>query len=44
VTAADLSAMLSAWGTSNAAADLDADGTVGPADLSLLLSSWGMCG
>ncbi|MGA1044686.1 MAG: GC-type dockerin domain-anchored protein [Phycisphaerales bacterium] len=44
VTAADLSAMLSAWGSSNAAADLDADGTVGPADLSLLLSSWGMCG
>jgi hypothetical protein len=35
--------MLNAWGTTNAAADLNDDGTVGGADLALLLGSWGGC-
>jgi 1,4-alpha-glucan branching enzyme len=41
VNAADLSALLSAWGTSNDAADLNNNGTVEAADLSILLSQWG---
>ena len=40
----DLAAVLSAWGTANAAADLNDDGTVSSADLSFLLSAWGACG
>lgn len=36
----DLSALLSAWGTSNAAADLNHSGTVDLFDLSILLSHW----
>lgn len=38
---ADLSILLSAWGTSST--DLNGDGLVGSADLSILLSSWGPC-
>ncbi len=38
VGAADLSALLGAWGS--AAADLDGDGNTGASDLALLLASW----
>ena len=41
VNAADLAALLSAWGTSNAAADFNADGIVNAQDLARLLSAWG---
>jgi hypothetical protein len=39
VGAADLGALLSAWGTP--AADLDGNGTTDAADMAILLSSWG---
>ncbi|MEY2796300.1 MAG: 1,4-alpha-glucan branching enzyme GlgB [Planctomycetota bacterium] len=41
VDAADLSALLSAWGTANDAADLNNNGTVEAADLAVLLAQWG---
>jgi 1,4-alpha-glucan branching enzyme len=41
VDAADLSALLSAWGTANDAADLNNNGTVEAADLAALLAQWG---
>lgn len=50
VGAADLGALLGAWGTpgcggaSPCAADLNGDGNVGPADLGALLGAWGPCG
>ena len=40
VGAADLSLLLSAWGTPGPG-DLDGDGSVGAADLALLLAAWG---
>lgn len=40
VDGADLSALLSAWGTSNADADLNDDDQVNGADLSILLVGW----
>jgi hypothetical protein len=40
VNAADLSLLLSAWGSAGGPADIDGDGTVGAADLSILLSGW----
>jgi len=43
VNGADLGALLSAWGSDNAACDLDDDGVVGGGDLGALLSAWG-CG
>ncbi|MBI1304126.1 MAG: hypothetical protein GC172_10105 [Phycisphaera sp.] len=43
VGAADLAAILSAWGGPDAAFDLDGDGTVGASDLAALLSAWGTC-
>lgn len=43
VGSADLTVLLSAWGSAGAA-DLDGDGTVGSSDLTVLLSSWGPCG
>jgi hypothetical protein len=46
VGAADLSALLSAWGargTAAGAADIDGDGSVGAADLAALLGAWGRC-
>jgi hypothetical protein len=46
VGAADLSALLSAWGargTAAGAADIDGDGSVGAADLAALLGAWGSC-
>jgi len=44
VGSADISYLLSAWGTADAAADLNDDGTVSSADLAFLLSAWGACG
>ena len=44
VDGADLSLVLSAWGSSPSIADLDHDGDVDGADLSLLLGAWGACG
>ena len=41
VDAADLSALLGAWGTANAAADVNRDGSVNGADLAALLGQWG---
>jgi hypothetical protein len=40
VNAMDLSLLLAAWGTANAAADFDGDGIVAAGDLSLLLVNW----
>jgi len=42
VDASDLSALLSAWGTADAAADLNDDGVVDAGDLAVLLSNWGL--
>lgn len=44
VSGADLTQLLSAWGTSDPAADCSNDGIVGGADLSLVLSAWGTAG
>ena len=43
VGAADLAALLNAWGSSGSAQDLDGDGSVGAADLAALLNAWGTC-
>ena len=44
VGAADLAAMIAAWGPNpGSPADLNGDGNVNPADLALLLGSWGPC-
>jgi hypothetical protein len=45
VNAADLGAVLTAWGPCGGpcTADIDGDGQVGASDLSLLLASWGPC-
>ena len=46
VNGADLSAVLSAWGTSGSGAmdtDLDDDGLVGGRDLAIILGGWGPC-
>jgi len=43
VNASDISALLVAWGTSNAAADINDDGIVDAADLTTLLLGWGAC-
>jgi hypothetical protein len=43
VGAADLAALLSAWGGAAGSGDLDGDGSVGAADLAALLSAWGAC-
>jgi len=40
VNGADLGLLLSAWGASGSAADLDLSGAVGGADLGLLLTGW----
>ena len=40
VNAADLTALLLAWGTSGGPADLDGDGAVNASDLALLLARW----
>jgi hypothetical protein len=41
VDSADLGILLTAWGTNNAAADINDDGIVDSADLGQLLSNWG---
>ena len=41
VDAADLAALLGAWGT--AAGDVNGDGTTDAADLAALLGAWGAC-
>jgi hypothetical protein len=46
VDAADLAAVLSAWGgtpTGKANADVTGDGSVNGADLAIVLGSWGPC-
>ncbi|MFZ9913744.1 MAG: hypothetical protein ACO3IB_00190, partial [Phycisphaerales bacterium] len=46
VDGADLSALLSVWGTAGGLyprADCNGDGTVNGADLSIVLSGWGAC-
>jgi len=43
VGAADLAALLGAWGATSGAADLDGNGDVGAADLAALLGAWGPC-
>jgi predicted aldo/keto reductase-like oxidoreductase len=45
VNAADLSVMLSDWGSckSDCPGDLNTDGVVDAADLSVMLSTWGAC-
>ena len=40
VNAADLGALLAAWGSAGGAADLNGDGTVGAQDLTVLLGAW----
>ncbi|MGA0173485.1 MAG: GC-type dockerin domain-anchored protein, partial [Phycisphaerales bacterium] len=40
VNGADLSILLSAWGTADPVADINGDGVVNGADLSTLLSNW----
>ena len=44
VDAADLAALLGAWGATASSADLDGDGTVGAGDLAILLGAWGSPG
>ena len=41
VNGADLSILLSAWGTTDPQADLDGNGEVGGSDLAILLGGWG---
>lgn len=42
--AADIAALLSAWGTAGSAGeDLDGSGSVGSSDITVLLSAWGSC-
>lgn len=43
VDAADLAALLAAWGGKSASADLDGSGAVDAGDLALLLGAWGPC-
>jgi len=40
VDAADLAALLAAWGSANSPADIDGDGMVGASDLAALLARW----
>lgn len=40
IDAADLAALLNAWGTPDASADIDRDGSVGATDLTILLNAW----
>ncbi|MEC9372516.1 MAG: integrin alpha, partial [Planctomycetota bacterium] len=43
VNAADLAALLGAWGETNNPADIDMSGAVNAADLGALLGAWGPC-
>ena len=39
----DLLAVIAAWGTNNAAADINNDGTVNITDLLMVIAAWGKC-
>ncbi|MCE2883264.1 MAG: choice-of-anchor B family protein, partial [Planctomycetaceae bacterium] len=41
VNGADLTILLSVWGSSNPQADLDGNGSVGAGDIAILLNAWG---
>ena len=41
VDAADMTALMNSWGSSDALADIDGDGIVGASDLAILLGVWG---
>jgi hypothetical protein len=41
ISAADLAALIGAWGSDDPLTDLDADGVVGASDLALLIGAWG---
>jgi hypothetical protein len=43
VDASDLAALLAAWGTSNATADINGSGSVDASDLAIVLAGWGPC-
>jgi len=43
VAAADITILLSAWGSANPAADINGDGFVDAQDIAALLSAWGPC-
>ena len=43
VDVADLLAIIAAWGSNNASADLDGNGIVDVADLLMIISAWGPC-
>lgn len=43
VDGADLSGLLSVWGSDSLEADFDEDGIVGGGDLSIVLAAWGRC-
>ncbi len=43
VDAADLAAMLGAWGETSSASDLDGSGLVSASDIAILLGEWGVC-
>ena len=43
VSAPDIAALLSAWGSGGNAADLNGDGVVSAPDIAALLSAWGAC-
>jgi hypothetical protein len=43
VDGADLTLVLSAWGTADPESDLNSDGTISGADLTILLGRWGPC-
>lgn len=43
VDGGDITALLSAWGSTGTAADLNADGVVSSSDLTVLLTNWGTC-
>jgi hypothetical protein len=39
----DILTLVGAWGTNNADADVNTDGTVNVADLLILIDGWGPC-
>jgi hypothetical protein len=41
IDAADITALMNSWGSSDASADIDGDGIVGASDLAILLGAWG---
>jgi subtilisin-like proprotein convertase family protein len=41
IDAADITALMNSWGSSDTLADIDGDGIVGASDLAILLGAWG---